>query len=197
VGNLAVGSASFGAPLSEQGVTADLALARSGAATDGCTAITNAADVAGKIAVVDRGTCGFVIKAKTVQDAGAIAMVVADNVAGAPPAGMSGADPTVTIPSVRITLTDGQAVKNALALGTVNGTLGLDMTRRAGANEDGQALLNAPDPVQPGSSISHWDPIARPNLLMEPAINSDLDHSVDLTYPLLLDLGWLDEDTRP
>jgi hypothetical protein len=31
---------------------------------------------------------------------------------------------------------------------------------------------------------------------MEPAINRDLDHGLDLTYPLFLDLGWRDEDTR-
>ena len=31
---------------------------------------------------------------------------------------------------------------------------------------------------QPGSSISHWDPIAFPNQLMEPALNPDLTHAV-------------------
>jgi hypothetical protein len=47
--------------------------------------------------------------------------------------------------------------------------------------------------VQPGSSISHWDPIAFPNQLMEPAINGDLTHQVsgvDLTLALLRDIGW-------
>jgi hypothetical protein len=51
-----------------------------------------------------------------------------------------------------------------------------------------------PNPFQSGSSVSHWDTIATPNLLMEPAINGDLTHSVtspqDLTFPLLKDLGW-------
>ena len=39
--------------------------------TDGCSAITNGPALAGRIALVDRGTCAFVIKAKNVQNAGA------------------------------------------------------------------------------------------------------------------------------
>jgi hypothetical protein len=42
--------------------------------------------------------------------------------------------------------------------------------------------------------VSHWDTIAFPNLLMEPAINADLTHSVippqDLTFGQLQDIGW-------
>lgn len=199
-GIYAVGTAEFGAALSSPGVTGDVALALDadedgGAATftagDGCSAITSA--VAGKIALVDRGGCGFVIKAKNVQDAGAIAMLVADNAAGGPPAGMAGVDPTVTIPSVRITLPDGNAIKGALG-GGVNATLSVDMTVFAGADSVGRVLVNAPNPVQSGSSISHWDPVTFRNQLMEPSINGDLTHSVqppeDLTLPLFRDIGW-------
>jgi hypothetical protein len=49
-------------------------------------------------------------------------------------------------------------------------------------------------PVAGGSSISHFDSVARRNLLMEPAINADLTHKVkspdDLTFELLRDVGW-------
>jgi hypothetical protein len=42
--------------------------------------------------------------------------------------------------------------------------------------------------------VSHFDTIAFPNLLMEPAINGDLQHAVtlpwDLTFELLKDIGW-------
>ena len=79
---------------------------------------------------------------------------------------------------------------------TVAGTLGLDLTRRARADAARRAQVNATNPIVPGSSISHWDPVASPNLLMEPAINGDLNHALDLTLPLLHDLGWLDEETR-
>jgi hypothetical protein len=44
-----------------------------------------------------------------------------------------------------------------------------------------------------GSSISHWDPIAFPNLLMEPAINADLTHGVDLTRQEMIDIGWFSD----
>ena len=55
--------------------------------------------------------------------------------------------------------------------------------------------MYAPNPVDPGSSVSHYDTFASPNLLMEPNISGDLTHNVsppsDLTLPLLRDLGWI------
>ena len=57
-----------------------------------------------------------------------------------------------------------------------------------------QVMLAALNPVSPGSSISHWEAVAFPNQIMEPAINNDLVSSLrppqDLTTPLLTDLGW-------
>ena len=42
--------------------------------------------------------------------------------------------------------------------------------------------------------MSHWDVSAFPNLLMEPNINPDLTTTLvpplDLTFPLLQDIGW-------
>ncbi len=192
-----VGTASFGAALGSPGVTGDIVVATDAATaggpstTDACTAITNAAAVAGKIAIVDRGACGFALKAKNVQNAGAIAMLVADNAAGSPPAGMSGVDPTVVIPSVRLSQSDGAAIKAAVG---PNGTLALDLSVYAGADAAGRALVYTPDPVASGSNVSHWDTIAFRNQLMEPAINGDLTHSLqapeDLTLAEMRDVGW-------
>jgi hypothetical protein len=106
---------------------------------------------------------------------------------------MAGVDPTITIPSVRITLPDGNALKAAMGSGTVNATVGINMAVRAGSDPQGRVLLNAPNPVVAGSSISHWDPIAFPNLLMEPAINADLSHGVDLTRQEMIDIGWFSD----
>jgi hypothetical protein len=65
---------------------------------------------------------------------------------------------------------------------------------RAGADASGRVRMFAPFAVQGGSSISHYDSIARRNLLMEPAINADLTHRLkapdDLTFELLRDIGW-------
>ena len=120
-------------------------------------------------------------------------MVVADNVSDSPPAGLGGTDNTITIPSVRITMADGASLRSNLSAG-VNVTLRVNPAVRAGADSSLRTFLNATNPVQAGSSISHWDPIAFPNLLMEPNINTDLTHNVDLTLPLLWDIGWLDPD---
>lgn len=201
-GFYAVGLAQFGAPVSSPGVSGQVvqALDASNASglstTDGCTTITNPSDVAGKIAIIDRGTCGFSLKVKNAQDAGAIAVIIADNAPGAPPAGMAvtaGFNPTIT--SVRVTQPDGNAIKARLAASeTVTATIALDMSVRAGADSANHARINAPAPVQLGSSVSHYDPQASRNLLMEPAINGDLTHSVnppeDLTRPHLRDIGW-------
>jgi hypothetical protein len=194
-----VGAAVFGPPLTPVDLTGDVVLALDPAdgagpsTTDACSPLTNAAAVSGRIALLDRGTCGFVIKVKNAQNAGARAVIVADNAAGSPPAALGGADPTITIPSVRITQADGALVKSQLGAG-VNATLGVDMTVLSGADTSGRVFLNAPSPVVPGSSVSHWDPVAAPNLLMEPNINSDLTLSVqspqDLTLSLLRDIGW-------
>jgi hypothetical protein len=189
------GPAGFGPQLDGTGVTGDVVLADDGVApgSDACTPLTNA--VAGKIVLLDRGVCTFTVKVKNAQDAGAIAVVAADNVAGSPPPGLGGADPTITIPSGRITLADGNALKAALGGGTVNVTMKVDNSILAGTDRINKlALLATFDPVALGSSISHYDGIAFPNQLMEPAINSDLTSSVtppeDLTTSLFTDIGW-------
>lgn len=198
-----VGTAAFGPPLSSPGVTGevmpvvdtppDLGLA--------CVPLSdlNTRAVRGKIAMIDRGTCTFVVKIRNVQEAGAVGTIVVDNVAGAPPPGIGGSDPGIVIPVVRITLEDGQALKQAIARRTrthsgMYANLGVNLGVRAGTDPLGRVLMYAPRPNQPGSSVSHYDTSATPNQLMEPAINADLRHEVkppfDLTYPLLKDIGW-------
>ena len=45
----------------------------------GCTPLENAAQIAGNIAVIGRGTCPFAQKASIAQAAGAVAVVITDN----------------------------------------------------------------------------------------------------------------------
>jgi hypothetical protein len=163
-------------------------------ANDGVGIVTNACEplinaVAGKIVLLDRGGCPFTTKVKNAQDAGAIGVVVADSVPGCPPPGMSGSDPTITIPSVRVTQSDGSFLKANLV--GMNATLILDPSKRAGVGAGGRVMMYAPNPYQAGSSVSHWDVSAEPNLLMEPAINSSLSSDTDLTMQLFGDVGWL------
>jgi MYXO-CTERM domain-containing protein len=189
-GRYLVGEATFGPALSATPLTGDLLYANDSSGNgDGCEAYAAGA-FTGKIAVVDRGTCNFAIKAKNAQDAGAIAVVVADNAPGTPPAGLSGDDATITIPTVRVTQAAGQQFKAALGTGAVTISLFRDPTVLAGADESNRVMLYTPDPVATGSSVSHFDTSTSPNTLMEPSINSDLSDSVDLTLPLFRDLGW-------
>lgn len=68
------------------------------------------ASPAGKIALTERGSCTFVAKVKKAQDSGARAVIVANNIVGSPIA-MGGADPTISIPSVMVSLDDGTLFK--------------------------------------------------------------------------------------
>lgn len=81
-----------------------------GSTTDACEPLTNAADVAGRVALLDRGTCDFVVKVANAQNAGAIAAVVANNTSGAPIT-MGGSNDELTIPAVMVTQEDGATFK--------------------------------------------------------------------------------------
>lgn len=156
--------------------------------SDGCTPIVNA--VAGKIALVDRGTCTFILKAQAAQAAGAIGIVIVNNVAGLPPNPMGGVDPAFTVPVVGISLADGNTIKAQLIGGPVSLTLSPDPAVIAGADAAGHPKMYAPNPFEGGSSVSHWDVTLTPNALMEPFINNDLSSSVDLALGHFKDIGW-------
>jgi hypothetical protein len=201
-GNKPYGDASFGQPVGHP-VTSGQVMPvvdqanGTGLACDPLGA-ANALAVRGNVALVDRGTCDFVTKVLNVQAAGAIGMVVADNQPG-DVAGMSGSDPSVSIPSVRVTQAAGASLKAILqhrsrSQSGVVASLGLNTTQLAGTDAQGRILMYTPTLYSPGSTVSHYTTEAKPNQLMEPAINDDLSHEVtpprDLTYPLLQDIGW-------
>lgn len=126
-GKLDAGGASFGATtynLTNTVVPLADAPGAGGSTTDGCDAVTNAAAVAGKIALIDRGTCSFVIKSKNAQNAGAVGVIIANNAAGAGPPGIGGTDATITIPTQGISLEDGAKIRAAAA-----GSVSVTMTR--------------------------------------------------------------------
>jgi hypothetical protein len=186
------GSAGFGPQL--YNVTGNLVLVEDGVApiNDGCEAYVNGPAILGNIALIDRGLCTFTAKAVAAQAAGAIAVVIANNAAGPAP-GLGGTDPTITIPVVSVSQADGAQLKVALLGGPVNVTLGFDNSVISGVDGAGRVKLYAPNPFESGSSVSHFDVSALPNLLMEPAINTNLSNTVDLTLSHFVDLGWRDD----
>lgn len=159
-----------------------------GAVNDACEPIINAADIAGKFAIADRGTCTFAVKAKNAQNAGAIGVIIANNASGLP--GMGGSDASITIPSIGVPQAVAQPIKDAGGIGQF--ALFNDPSRRVGADLAGNPRLYAPTVYASGSSGSHFDVSASPNLLMEPSINPDLRSAtnVDLTAAQFADIGW-------
>ncbi|MEO5844970.1 MAG: PA domain-containing protein [Caldimonas sp.] len=197
-------TASFGPPVSNPSAFGTLANV-SAADPVGCNPFdaATATAVRGKIALINRGTCAFVVKVKNAQDAGAFGVIIVNNAAGSAP-GLGGADPTITIPTVSVSQADGTVLKRAVVdavkfgsrsrPGAVTASFAIDTSRIAGTDALGRPLLYTPNPLIGGSSVSHWDVSAFPNLLMEPNINSDLTTTLvppkDITVPLLKDLGW-------
>jgi hypothetical protein len=126
VGNMACypnNSAVFGVTITSP-ITSNIVLIQDDAppASDGCGTITNASAISQKIALIRRGQCDFVVKVKAAQNAGAIAVIIMNQMEGAPVA-MGGSDSSITIPTVMITKTDGDALEAALLQGSVNVTL--------------------------------------------------------------------------
>jgi hypothetical protein len=159
-GNYAFGEASFGPTPTAANFTGTLQTAPS----NGCAAFS-AGLFAGKIALIDRGSCAFTTKTKNAQNAGATAVVIADNnPANVPPPGLGGSDPTVTIPAIRVTTADGNTFKANMP---VSVTFSVDPVLLMGADNSGRVRL-------------------------EPFINGDLAANirVDLGPSLLNDIGW-------
>ena len=192
-GDRQFGTAEFGPKLNSPPISAEIVYVNDGVAPvgDGCESpFANGAALSGKIALIDRGVCPFTLKAGNAENAGAIAVIIANNVASPTIVNMAGTDP-LGIPSVSITQADGVLLKNALLAGPVTATLGTRPPLLAGGDDAGYVRMYAPNPLQSGSSVSHFDVVTTPNTLMEPAINTDLTSSVDLARYLMEDIGWV------
>lgn len=121
--NLQHGHAVFGPSVPITPLTAEFVLFDNTVALLGCNPLLKNSNVDGNIAIVVRGACPFVNKVLNAQNAGAIAAIVINNVAGEP-VEMMGANPSITIPSVMISDVDGALIVAELQKGTtVDGTL--------------------------------------------------------------------------
>lgn len=103
-----------------------------GTPTDACEPLVG--DYAGAVVLIDRGTCTFASKAERAQQAGAAAVIIANNVAGGPPT-MPNQNPplAITIPTIGMSLETGAELKALLAAGASDATLESDLdTERDG-----------------------------------------------------------------
>jgi subtilisin family serine protease len=98
-------------------------MARTGTATsaaDACTALP-AGSLAGQVALIRRGTCGFHAKSLNAQNAGAVGVVLYNNAAGRFSPTVAGS-PAITIPVVAVSDAEGVLINTRLAVGPVTMT---------------------------------------------------------------------------
>ncbi|MCE7939499.1 MAG: hypothetical protein DYG90_13140, partial [Chloroflexi bacterium CFX6] len=88
---------------------------------DGCAPFAPGS-LAGRIVLVNRGTCNFTLKVKNVGDAGGLMALIGQNVPGDPFEGGDGGDRPITIPAYMVS----QAVANRLRSGLPNTVVRLD-----------------------------------------------------------------------
>lgn len=81
-----------------------------------CSNLINAAEVNGKIAMVDKGICSFTGKMSRIQAAGAVAVIICNN-DNNPPSGFGGWTNGLTIPAVMLSKSDCQKIKVELNKG--------------------------------------------------------------------------------
>ena len=120
---------------------------------DACSAAVNASAINGHIALIRRSVstadggspCNFTVKVKNAQLAGAKAVIIYNNVnvdatSGqtiTTPLGMSGADATITIPAVSVTMEVGQMLLTSVQAGTTHVKLQLPSDYVPFVNADG------------------------------------------------------------
>ena len=105
-GNYGAYPSGFGAALTATGVSGPLKAANP---ADACTTLA-AGSLTGNVAIVDRGTCDFTVKVLNAQNAGARAVIIANNVAGGAFA-PGGTNRKVKIPSGMVAQATGVTLK--------------------------------------------------------------------------------------
>ncbi|WP_137223214.1 S8 family serine peptidase [Shewanella sp. MEBiC00475] len=114
------------------------------------------------IALISRGSCNFSDKVTNAEDAGATAVVVYNNRAGAP---ITMSVPGVTFPSVMISQDDGMAIMDSMGDTATQGTIGADIKRimasgladsineSSSRGPNGNENILKPDLAAPGTNI--------------------------------------------
>jgi subtilisin family serine protease len=152
---------SFALVTTDLTATLDVVLDGAGALSTACGALP-AGSLSGAIALVARGTCTFSTKIRNAQDAGAAAVLVANNVAGDGIAmGQDGTASQPTVPAYMVSAGDGAGLKgHAGAAATIGATLRYSVTGNddimAGFSSQGPTDVDfrvKPDAVAPGVNV--------------------------------------------
>lgn len=116
---------SWAAIIDTIGAVGEIVLARSANNDSLVCDTTILTNVAGKIALVYRGACEFGVKALAAQRAGAVGVIIVNNVIGGPIGLLAGgAGGTVSIPVLSVTNEDGKVLRQLLTESTVRAVIG-------------------------------------------------------------------------
>lgn len=191
-----VAQAFYGPLLPNAGLGGLAAVVNDGSANpgEGCGTLLNAAQVLGRIAVVKRGSCGFELKTKNAEQAGAVAVLILNNRAetpGDPLPVAGGFDYTIRIPTATVAYQTGLDLLAQL-VGSPNVTVNVEPI--PGSNllgiQTGFTRMHAPAQISQASSISHFTSDTGGPLLMQAEISPSLFDRIDMTPELLRDIGW-------
>jgi PKD repeat protein len=125
--NFALPAAGWGVPnLANVTLETNLVIARDNTQGDSllCNPAVNGAQLNGKIAIIYRGGCEFGIKALNAQNAGAVGVIVINNVSGLMEMGPGVNGSNVTIPVIMVSQETGNYLYNALINGEATARLG-------------------------------------------------------------------------
>jgi len=156
---------------------------------DGCTPPA-LGSLEGKV-VLYEPQCSSDLVADNAAQAGAIGvLLIVSGPFDSPAFPLPDSDVAVTIPVLTLSPADGALVEAAVSSGAVDAIVTLDPDQRKGVDDRGRPLLFTSQPRLGASAVSHFDVLARPDLLMEPYASADVYHKVDLTKAFMIDLGW-------
>lgn len=173
------------------GLSAELALAEP---ADACAPLTNAADLAGRVALFDRGGCFFSVKQANTAAAGAVAAIMADSLAPGDPNAIqfhtqAALDDPDGIPFYSVDLPTGNALKDALP--GLQVTLDADPALDRLGTNDGFITHHGPSEIQPGSSVIHFSNRVVPHSVMRTGpVNQRFGGGLDVIGDLMADIGW-------
>jgi hypothetical protein len=146
------------------------------------------------VVLVQGSGCPALQKTLLVEEARGVAVLVADEASMQPPSSVIArpddvATYPVGIPTLGITGPDYELLAAEGSGTTVS--LSAQPDQLVGADQQGRVYLYATDPLRLGSSVSHWDVLARPDLILEPNNALAAGHDIRMEAALLRDLGWV------
>lgn len=150
------GAAAFGPNIPSGGITSVALLGEDDSANPNelCNAAVNAAQLEGNIALVFRGNCPFVDKVLNAQDVGAVAVIVINNIAGDGYFDMGGTSNSITIPSVMVSLEDGNDLVALSSMDTQDFNLSFDDEAQPGNVDCPPTSGQSYQPAEPLSAFN-------------------------------------------